>query len=82
MKNELELKTESLNHLAALIEHILTDIYGQKMGFALFMFTFGDNPEAGDYISNGQKPDMIKFMREIATRLEKNEDIGIPIGTA
>lgn len=82
MKNKLELKTDALNQLAALIDLALAELYGQKMGFALFMFTFGDKPEAGDYVSNGQKPDMIKFMREIADRLEKNKDIGTPIGTA
>lgn len=82
MKNKLELKTDALNQLAYLIELALTELYGQKMGFALFMFTFGDDPEAGDYVSNGKKPDMIKFMHEIADRLEKNEDIGTPIGTA
>jgi hypothetical protein len=75
-------KARKLDSLAAAIEGALKELYGQKMGFALFMFPFEGEGEAGDWVSNGQRPDMIKFMREIADRLEKGQDIGRPVGEA
>jgi hypothetical protein len=75
-------KARKLDSLAAAIEEVLKELYGQRMGFALFMFPFEGDGEAGDWVSNGQRPDMIKFMREIADRLEKGQDIGRPVGEA
>jgi hypothetical protein len=71
-----------LDILAKLIESELVNIYGKRMGFALFMFEFDSDLKAGDYVSNAKRKTMIKFMREVADRIEKNQDIGIPIGTA
>lgn len=39
-------------------------------GFALIVFEF-DAPALSNYISNAQRPDMIKALRETANRLEK-----------
>jgi hypothetical protein len=77
-------KTEMLDMLAAALENILSEIYGeQKMGFALFMFKFGGTEgEVGDYVSNADRKDMIEFMRNLADRLEAGEGIGRPIGRA
>jgi hypothetical protein len=75
-------REEELDILAGAINEVLQKIYGQKMGFALFMFTFGEEGRAGDYVSNGQKPDMIKFMRDVADRLEAGSAIGRTIGEA
>ena len=55
------------------IEHTLEDNFG-KMGFALLVFDFGA-PGTGNYISNANREDMIKSLRETADRLEKNQDI-------
>lgn len=44
------------------------------MGFALIVFDF-DNPGIGNYISNAERSDMIKSLRETADRLERNQDI-------
>ena len=77
LKREVDLDT-----LAKEIDSALEAIYLKKMGFALFMFDFGPEGKAGDYVSNGQKPEMIKFMRDVATRLEKGESIGKVIGEA
>lgn len=73
---------ESLDLLAATLEKYLTTLYGQRMGFALFMFPFSGEGDAGDWVSNGQRGDMIKFMRDIADRLEKGQYIGRPEGSA
>jgi hypothetical protein len=44
---------------------------GQKNGFALMIFSF-DGPEF-TYISNAQRGDMIKTMKELIQRLECGE---------
>ncbi len=75
-------RNSRLDILAKHLEDILTELYEKKVGFALFMFPFSGDGAAGDYISNGQRPDMIKFMREIADRLEAGQDIPRTEGTA
>jgi hypothetical protein len=75
-------RTRVLDSLAKGIDEVLEEIYGKRVGFALFMFEFGPDGKAGDYVSNSQKEDMIKFMREVADRLEVGQSIGIPIGEA
>ena len=75
-------KPNELDNLAEAVEYVLKDLYGKRMGFALFMFPFGGVGIAGDYVSNGTRETMIKFMRETADRIEKGKDIGRPIGTA
>lgn len=56
--------------------------YVQKLlpkdfGFALIVYKF---KEAGvsNYISNGERSDMIKALREIADRLDKNQTFETP----
>jgi len=75
-------RPDQLDRLAGAVEYVLKDLYGKRMGFALFMFPFSEVGVAGDYVSNGTRETMIKFMRETADRLEKGKDIGRPIGTA
>ena len=71
-----------LDVLAKALEELLSDMYGVKrMGFALFMFTF-DTSLLGDYVSNAEREDMIKFMRELADRLEDRDYIPRTIGEA
>jgi hypothetical protein len=75
-------RSNTLDLLAKAVEQSLTNIYGKKVGFALFMFEFGSK-KAGDYISNANREDMIKFMRDLANRLESNDGIiGKTIGEA
>jgi len=81
-KTQMDKKSEMLDALATAIDEVLEELYCQRMGFALFMFSFGPKGQAGDYVSNGKKPDMIKFMRDVADRLEAGEDVAIPLGSA
>jgi len=75
-------RNKTLNALAMAIDQSLKGIYGKKVGFALFMFEFGSKT-AGDYVSNANRKDMIKFMRDLANRLESNDGvIGKTIGEA
>jgi len=73
---------EALDLLAKRIDEALMTLYGQRMGFALFMFPFSGEGEAGDYVSNATRPNMVKFMREVADRIEVGETIGRVIGEA
>lgn len=43
---------------------------GGGYGFALFMFSFGDDPEM-TWISNAERPDMVRALKEF---IEKSED--------
>jgi len=77
-------RSQQLDLIASFLETILRDeVYGERMGFALFTFPFGEDPdEVGDYVSNAERETMIKFMRGLADRLEKREYIPRVIGEA
>lgn len=77
IKKQLE-----LDLLAKFLEDVIARIYGEKLGFALFMFPWDGEGKAGDYVSNSEREHMIKFMREIADRIEKNQYIPRVIGEA
>ncbi|WP_234110177.1 hypothetical protein [Chryseobacterium sp. R2A-55] len=47
------------------------------LGFALLVFQFHE-PGMSNYISNGQRKDMIKAMKETIDRLEKQQDYPTP----
>lgn len=63
-----------MRHLAAGIDGVLKDNAGMPKGFALIVFEFHE-PGIGNYISNADREDMIKALRETADRIEKNEVI-------
>lgn len=46
---------------------------GGGYGFALFMFSYGSDSEM-TWISNAQRPDMIKALKEFIERSESGED--------
>lgn len=48
------------------------------IGFFLCIFQFGDTTGRANYISTGQRQDMVKMLRETADRLEKRQDEGSP----
>lgn len=76
--NEIEKQQEIeefLRYLASAIEcSIGLKFNKEEIGFALLLFEF-NNPDIGNYISNANRKDMIKSLRETADRLEKNQDI-------
>ena len=49
----------------------------EDFGFTLLVFKF-NNPGESNYISNANRQDMIKALRETADRLEKQEDYPTP----
>lgn len=73
---------EQLRELAKILDKTLEDaIYKERMGFALLVFRFGESG-VGDYISNADREDMIKGLRELADRLEAGETIPVTLGEA
>jgi hypothetical protein len=44
-------------------------------GRALFVLVVFDDPGVGQYVSNANRDDCIKAMREVADRLERRQDI-------
>lgn len=49
----------------------------KDFGFTILVFPF-NNPGVSNYISNANRSDMIKAMREAADRLEKKQDFDTP----
>lgn len=73
---------EMMLFLAQRIKEVLDFEFGLEMGFALFVFGFGEDCHDSHYISNAQRKDMIKMIRETAERLENNDDMGPVVGSA
>lgn len=73
-------KEEKLRGIARALDEILEhQIYGKRMGFFLSVFEFG-GPGVADYISNGEREDIIEAMKETVKRFEANEIIPVTIG--
>jgi hypothetical protein len=76
-------REDLLNALAATLDKTLPTIYNiERVGFVLLTFSFDIESKSGDYVSNANRSDIIKALREVADRLENKEDIGRPIGEA
>ena len=68
-----------LKGIAVAIDGVLQKELG-PMGFAVMIFEF-HRPGISNYISNAEREDMIKALRELADRLEKKQDIPPGYGT-
>ena len=64
--------SEAMQSLARIIDK---EVSGN--GFALLVFPFG-NEKMSNYVSNAQREDMIKALRETADRLENKQDFMTP----
>ena len=65
---------KQMREIADLIDESLPLIYGKKMGFFLATSPMSDDPDIADYISNVNRKDAIKWLRETAARLENEGD--------
>lgn len=74
-------KEKFMQQIAAALSEIIDEAYQQKMGFFLTVFEF-DKPGVSDYISNANREQIIKSMRETAKRFEKGETIPTTVGQA
>lgn len=65
---------QDLKALGGAIDSVLNQDPAQpKVGFCMLIFGFGA-PGISNYISNAERGDMIKALREAADRLEKGQD--------
>lgn len=72
LAESLERTRSQMKGIAEALEEILKHVHEKRMGFALLVYEF-NNPGIGNYISNSEREDMIKALRETADRLEANE---------
>lgn len=66
---------QKMNELAGFLdEHLNPGGKGNRqIGFALLMFPFGEKPEGRmNYIGNASRPDMLKALKELVARWERN----------
>lgn len=61
-----------MNTLGASIEITVKHLDVEKPLFCLILF---NDPKVWQYISNCDRSDMIKALKDTATRLERNEDV-------
>ena len=59
--------SETLRQMAADFDAFLQEEHGEKLGFAILLFTFGEEGNL-QYISNADRTDMIAMMREFLQR--------------
>lgn len=64
---------QMIDDLAKMIETKMVETLGVKVGFCLLIFPF-HFPGITNYVSNADRKDMIKALRETADRLERRED--------
>lgn len=64
---------QAMKKMAESVEKMLP----KDFGFTILVFPF-NNPGVSNYISNANRNDMIKAMREAADRLESKQDFETP----
>lgn len=65
-------------HMRKLADMIKSQIPG--FGFTLLVFEFGDETMMSNYISNANRQDMIKALKEMINVLEDHKDFQTPEG--
>ena len=72
----------ALRVIGQVLDEALEEAYGRKMGFSLVVFPFGYGPRVADYVSNGERNDVIAVLREKADALEAGSCMPPAIGRA
>ncbi len=67
------MSAKAMQKMAKKVEKMLP----KDFGFTLLVYPFS-KPGTSNYISNGNRKDVIKAMRETADRLEKKQDFPTP----
>lgn len=74
-----------MDQLAISLDRLITAYYGERMGFALLVFPLGvpeDEKMGGNYVSNADRRDMVKALRDISDQIEAGEIMPPTIGSA
>lgn len=61
---------EQMNSLGKLLDQAFNPTWPKRIGFALLVFPFGDDPGRMNYLSNSERKDMIAAMKEFIARAE------------
>jgi hypothetical protein len=61
---------EALNRRVA---HVIADHLPKQIGFALILFDFGEKGSL-TFASNGERPDMVRCLRELLAHIEKEQN--------
>lgn len=77
MSKELKKITPDGNGMRLLAD-LLKELLPKEWGFVLLTYPFGGVKGLANYVSNAQRQDIIKFLRETANRLEKGTDYQTP----
>lgn len=66
---------EKLGMIGEVVEYLLEEMYGERMGFCLLSVQFGEPTFLSkiDYVGNILKSDIIKMLRDAADNLENNK---------
>lgn len=64
----------NLAHVMRAIGQTIKDVLPDHVGFILLTFPYNEERGRANYISSANREDCIKFLRETADRLERNED--------
>ena len=67
----------SANAMKQMAEKV-SAILPKDFGFVILVFPFGENAGTANYISNANREDMIKTLRETSDRLEYKQDFETP----
>ena len=73
---------KGLRDIGHVLDQVLIELYGYRVGFGLVVFPFGDGERTADYISNGARGCMINALREAADKIERGEFMPVTIGEA
>ena len=67
-----QVETEKfMRSIAEGMNQLIHKHFNEKVGFAVLLFPF-NKPGLSNYVSNAERSDMIKTLREAADRIEKN----------
>jgi hypothetical protein len=64
-----------LRAMAMALEEILEEKTGEKMGFCLLVFPFGEDGRVSNYVSNANRDDMLKALQEFIDKHSAGEVI-------
>jgi hypothetical protein len=76
--SDIRLSKQAVAALGEILDQSLNRKGEERLGFAVILFQFGDENRMASYISNAERDDMIRALRETVERLERCRDFPTP----
>lgn len=73
VNNAKQIDGRRMAEVAQIIQHQIPGL-----GFTLLTYEFGEEKTAANYVSNSNREDTVRFLRETADRLDNGKDYPIP----